>query len=421
MSDSSNSFWQALPALKERQRRTGLLAALVLGLAVLVLVDGLQALMRAGSYHLDIVAGQGTMLSGPIGIDKPRDSDLLVSVTPEGAPLSFRLDGFFASYWFGNGMWRGEIVAEQGATPGTYALSVRVRGTPASATQRYEVTVWSDAASQRQGAYSLTVSLLGFNPFWLSGILACIGIVPGLLSFLSGRRIVRLLDLALEHRRVDISLRSFMRNTVRVIFTLLLVLIVVSTLGVNVTSLIAVFSAATLAIGMALSGTAQNFAGGVMILLMKPYRVGDYISAQGQSGTVREIKLFSTVITTADNQTIYIPNNSIATAIIDNYSTSDTRRVDWTIGISYGDDVDTARAAILAILAADNRVLGDPAPVVWVAALADSSVNLSARAWVKNGDYWNVFFENNEKFYKQLPEKGINFPFPQMDVHVKNN
>ena len=133
------------------------------------------------------------MLSGPIGIDKPRDSDLLVSVTPEGAPLSFRLDGFFASYWFGNGMWRGEIVAEQGATPGTYALSVRVRGTPASATQRYEVTVWSDAASLRQGAYSLTVSLLGFNPFWLSGILACIGVVPGLLSFLSGRRIVRLL------------------------------------------------------------------------------------------------------------------------------------------------------------------------------------------------------------------------------------
>ena len=219
------------------------------------------------------------------------------------------------------------------------------------------------------------------------------------------RRIVRLLDLALEHRRVDISLRSFMRNTVRVIFTLLLVLIVVSTLGVNVTSLIAVFSAATLAIGMALSGTAQNFAGGVM----------------GQSGTVREIKLFSTVITTADNQTIYIPNNSIATAIIDNFSTSDTRRVDWTIGISYGDDVDAARAAILAILAADSRVLGDPAPVVWVAALADSSVNLSARAWVKNADYWNVFFENNEKFYKQLPEKGINFPFPQMDVHVKNN
>ena len=193
MSDTPLSFWQTLPALKERQRRTGLLAALVLGLAVLVLADGLQGLMRAGSSHLDIIAGQGTMLSGPIGIDKPRDSDLLVSVAPEGAPLAFRLDGFFASYWFGNAMWRGEIVAEHGAAPGTYTLSVRVRGTPANATQRYEITVWSDAARLRQGSFSLTVSLLGFNPFWLSGILACIGIVPGLLSFLCGRRIVRLL------------------------------------------------------------------------------------------------------------------------------------------------------------------------------------------------------------------------------------
>ena len=191
------------------------------------------------------------------------------------------------------------------------------------------------------------------------------------------RRIVRLLDAAFERRQVDTSLRSFLRNTVKVVFTL--------------------------------------------ILLMKPYRVGDFISAQGQSGTVREIKLFSTVITTGDNQTIYIPNNSIATAIIDNYSTSETRRVDWTIGISYGDDVDAARRALLDLLAADSRVLTDPAPVVWVAALADSSVNLSVRAWVKNADYWDVFFENNEKIYKLLPLKGISFPFPQMDVHVKQN
>ena len=213
------------------------------------------------------------------------------------------------------------------------------------------------------------------------------------------RRIVRLLDAAFERRQVDTSLRSFLRNTVKVVFTLILLMIVVQTL----------------------SGTAQNFAGGVMMLLMKPYRVGDFISAQGQSGTVREIKLFSTVITTGDNQTIYIPNNSIATAIIDNYSTSETRRVDWTIGISYGDDVDAARRALLDLLAADSRVLTDPAPVVWVAALADSSVNLSVRAWVKNADYWDVFFENNEKIYKLLPLKGISFPFPQMDVHVKHN
>lgn len=235
------------------------------------------------------------------------------------------------------------------------------------------------------------------------------------------RRVVRLIDVAMERRKVDISLRSFMRNTVRVVFSLILVLIVVQTLGVNVTSLIAVFSAATLAIGMALSGTAQNFAGGVMILMMKPYRVGDYISAQGQSGTVREIKLFSTVITTTDNQTIYIPNNAIATAIIDNYTTAEQRRVDWTVGISYGDDVDIARETILAMLAADARILRETVPVVRVAALADSSVNLTVRAWVANADYWDVFFEYNERFYKELPKAGINFPFPQMDVHVKND
>lgn len=235
------------------------------------------------------------------------------------------------------------------------------------------------------------------------------------------RRVVRLIDVAMERRKVDVSLRSFMRNTVRVVFSLILVLIVVQTLGVNVTSLIAVFSAATLAIGMALSGTAQNFAGGVMILMMKPYRVGDYISAQGQSGTVREIKLFSTVITTTDSQTIYIPNNAIATAIIDNYTTAEQRRVDWTVGISYGDDVDVARETILAMLAADARILRETAPVVRVAALADSSVNLTVRAWVANADYWDVFFEYNERFYKELPKAGINFPFPQMDVHVKND
>ena len=233
------------------------------------------------------------------------------------------------------------------------------------------------------------------------------------------RRIIRLLDLAFERRDVDLSLRSFARNSVQTIFVLILLMIVVQTLGVNVTSLIAIFSAATLAIGMASSGTAQNFAGGVMILVIKPYRVGDFISAQGQSGFVREIKLFSTVITTTDNRTIYIPNNMIATAIIDNYSTAPQRRVDWTVGISYGDDVEAVRAAILAQLAADERVHKEPAPVVWISELADSAVVLTVRAWVDNGDYWNVFFEHNEKFYKELPAKGGHFPFPQMDVHVK--
>jgi len=201
---------------------------------------------------------------------------------------------------------------------------------------------------------------------------------------------------------------------------LVLALVVVQTLGVNVTSLIAIFSAATLAIGMALSGTAQNFAGGVMILAVKPYRVGDYITAQGQSGTVQEIKLFSTVITTVDNQTIYIPNNVIATGIIDNYSTATTRRTDWSLALSYGDDVEVARRVILEMLSADERILKEPAPVVWLNALEDSCIRLTVRAWVKNSDLWEVFFEYNERFYKELPKAGLRFPFPQLDIHVKN-
>lgn len=234
------------------------------------------------------------------------------------------------------------------------------------------------------------------------------------------RRILRLMDRMFERKEVDISIRPFIRNTASVVMILVLVLVVVQTLGVNVTSLIAIFSAATLAIGMALSGTAQNFAGGVMILAVKPYRVGDYITAQGQSGTVQEIKLFSTVITTVDNQTIYIPNNVIATGIIDNYSTATTRRTDWSLALSYGDDVEVARRVILEMLSADERILKEPAPVVWLNALEDSCIRLTVRAWVKNSDLWEVFFEYNERFYKELPKAGLRFPFPQLDIHVKN-
>lgn len=235
------------------------------------------------------------------------------------------------------------------------------------------------------------------------------------------RRVLYLLDRTFERRNLDVSLRSFIRNTASTLLTLLLVMIVVQTLGVNVTSLIAIFSAATLAIGMALSGTAQNFAGGVMILLVKPYRVGDYITAEGQSGTVQEIKLFSTVITTVDNQTIYIPNNVIATSIIDNYSTAATRRVDWSLVLTYGDDFELARKSILAMFAVDSRVLNDPAPVVWLTELGENGIKLSVRVWTKNNDLWDVFFEYNERFYKELPKLGLHFAPPQMKVIVKND
>lgn len=232
--------------------------------------------------------------------------------------------------------------------------------------------------------------------------------------------VVRIMDKAFERHNVETSLRSFLRSVVKVLLLLVLILAVVQTLGINTSSFLAIFASAGLAIGMALSGTLQNFAGGVILLLLRPYKVGDYIEAQGQSGTVASIGLFSTCLKTPDNQTIYVPNNAIATSIIDNYSQSDTRRVDWTVTISYGDDVDVARREILAMLAADKRVLTETAPVVLVSSLGESSVKLSVRAWVANSDYWGLYFDMNEKIYKELPSKGIHFPFPQLDVHVTN-
>lgn len=234
--------------------------------------------------------------------------------------------------------------------------------------------------------------------------------------------ILRIMDRAFTRREVEASLRTFLRSMVKVVMTILVVLAAIQTLGINTTSFLAIFASAGLAVGMALSGTLQNFAGGVIILLLRPYRVGDYITAQGQSGTVRAIGLFSTQLSTSDNRTIYVPNSSISTDIVDNYSQPTTRRVDWNITISYGDDIDVARQAILEILNSDSRVLTEPAaPMVVLKELGDSAVLLLVRCWVANQDYWNLYYEINEKIYKQLPLKGINFPFPQMDVHIKQD
>ena len=234
--------------------------------------------------------------------------------------------------------------------------------------------------------------------------------------------ILRLLNRAFERRNVDASLRNFLRSMIKVVMMILVILAAIQTLGINTTSFLAIFASAGLAVGMALSGTLQNFAGGVILLLLRPYRIGDYITAQGQSGTVKNIGLFSTQLSTPDNRIIYVPNSAISTSIVDNYSQPTTRRVDWNISISYGDDVDVARKAILAMLSVDKRVLTEPAePMVVVAELANSAVILKARAWCANDDYWGLFWDINEKIYKQLPAEGIHFPFPQMDVHIKQN
>ena len=248
-------------------------------------------------------------------------------------------------------------------------------------------------------------------------------IVIAFVIYLVGKQlikwIVRLMDKAFTRHKVEASLRNFLRSLVKALLMVMLVLAIVQTLGVNTSSFLALFASAGLAVGMALSGTLQNFAGGVILLLLRPYKVGDYIESQGQSGTVESIDLFSTCLKTPDNQTIYVPNNAIATSIIDNYSQSETRRVDWVLSISYGDDVDVARREILAMLEADSRILKNSAPVVLVKTLNSSSVDLVIRAWVANADYWGVYFDMNEKMYKELPSKGVNFPFPQLDVNIK--
>lgn len=234
------------------------------------------------------------------------------------------------------------------------------------------------------------------------------------------RRILKIARATFERREVEPSLRIFLDSMIRFILSTLLILTVIQMLGVNMTTIVALFASATLAIGMALSGTFQNFAGGVMILLLKPYRVGDYITAQGQSGTVMQIKLFSTQILTTDHQTIYIPNSTISTSIIDNYSEARNRRIEITVDVAYGTDIDKVREVILGICAGDARINHDPAPVVYVSGLADSSVKIILRVWVENANYWDVHFALNEQIYKALPENGVEFPFPQLDVHLKD-
>lgn len=232
-------------------------------------------------------------------------------------------------------------------------------------------------------------------------------------------RLVKIVNKVCEKRGVEISLQQFFKNMIKVVLYICLALTVIGILGIDTTSLIAMFASASLAIGMALSGTMQNFAGGVMILLLRPYRIGDYVEAQGQAGTIKEISLFNTVITTVDNKIIYVPNSSISTGIINNYSQAATRRVDWNITISYGDDVEVARRVLIEMMNSDKRVKQDPAPVVYLTSLGNSAVNISARAWVANADYWGVYFDLNERIYNELPKHGLHFPFPQLSVHVE--
>lgn len=317
-------------------------------------------------------------------------------------------------------------------------------------------------------------------------------LVVAALVFWLGRIVIRRIHAVLSsimiRREVEKSLSSFILSFVNIALYFVLIVVVIGILGVNTSSFIALFASAGVAIGMALSGTLQNFAGGVLILLLKPYKVGDYIEAQGYSGTVTEIQIFSTIINTGDNKSIIIPNGGLSTSSINNWSREDYRRVIWTVSMAYGDDFGVARAAILKMLDSDDRIIkttfaddvkkrtgvsperleqesiadeeyvarrgcilkrmfgrgrkqiktldevksqpvspvalgklnANRAPSVVLSSLAASSVDLSVKAWVRSNDYWDVYFDFNERFYRELPKHGINFPFPQLDVHVNS-
>jgi len=226
------------------------------------------------------------------------------------------------------------------------------------------------------------------------------------------------LNKVMEKGNVDPSLKPFLCSLSGMGLKVMLGITVLGMLSIQMTSFVAILAAAGLAVGMALSGTLQNFAGGVMILLFKPFKVGDFIDAQGYMGTVKEIQIFNTILKTPDNKTIIIPNGGLSSGSMVNFSTEEKRRVDWTIGVAYGDDLDTARAVIKQLCDSDPRILKDPEVVIVVSALADSSVNFAVRAWVKAPDYWGVFFDMNENVYKTFAKEGLNIPFPQMDVHL---
>ncbi len=233
--------------------------------------------------------------------------------------------------------------------------------------------------------------------------------------------IVKKFDSILIKRDTDASLRPFLKTLVATLLKIMLVISVLAMMGIEMTSFIAILGAAGFAVGMALSGMLQNFAGGVVILIFKPFKKGDLIEAQGHLGIVEEIQIFNTILVSLDNKTIIIPNGGLSTSAMVNYSTQPIRRVDWTFGIGYGDDIKKAKDLLYALTNEDSRILNQPETFIGIEALADSSVNFTVRAWVKGDDYWDVFFEMNEKVYNTFNAENINIPFPQMDVHVHKN
>ena len=243
-----------------------------------------------------------------------------------------------------------------------------------------------------------------------------------IIGFWAVKKFVAYVSRAMQRHKVEPSVASFTTSFLSITLKVLVVVVILTTLGVQMTSIVAVLGAASLAVGMALSGTLQNVAGGMVILLFKPFKVGDtIIVSDGQIGTVKKIQIFTTQINTFDNQVLFLPNGSLSNGVITNLSMGQKRRTDLTVGISYGDNVEAARKLVLKILSKDKRVLTDPAPIVFLKSLDDSAVTLTVRYWTTFDDLYVTQAEVLENIYKEFPKNKLNFPFPQMDVHMKKD
>ncbi len=232
------------------------------------------------------------------------------------------------------------------------------------------------------------------------------------------KRLISVAKMLMQKRKTNVTVQSFLTSLIDVVLLIILIVIIISIFGIDTSSFIALFASAGVAIGMALSGTLQNFAGGVIILLFRPYKVGDYIEAQGQAGTVKEIQIFNTVLQTPDNKIILIPNGPISTGIVNNYSREELRRVDFSFSISYGDDFEKAKSVIAELIAADKRILDTPEPFIALGSLSASSIDITVRVWAKQSDYWAIYFDMNKKVYETLPQRGLNFPYQTFTVNV---
>lgn len=254
------------------------------------------------------------------------------------------------------------------------------------------------------------------------GVDFTINLVTAVVIFYVGKMavglVVRGLRKVMQRQEVDRTLETFICNLVRMVLLVIVIIAAIGAIGIQTTSFIAIFGAAGLAVGLALQGSLSNFASGVLIVLFRPYRVGDFVEAAGVSGSVEEVQILTTVLKTGDNKQIIVPNGQIMDSIITNYSANDTRRVDMVVGVSYDDDLDKVRDTITELVAAEDRILDEPACTIAVSALADSSVNFIVRPWVKTPDYWGVMFDLTEAIKKRFDQEGISFPFPQQDVHL---